>query len=52
MFLYPLGILRFHKLAVVREDQVFAGVSHVELKRGSVFEVRQVLTHEAHWQRR
>jgi hypothetical protein len=37
-----LGILRFRKLAVVREDHVFVGVSHVEFKRGSVFEARQV----------
>jgi hypothetical protein len=36
-----LGILRFHKLAVVRENHVFVGVSHVEFKRGSVFEARQ-----------
>ena len=43
----PIGIPRFHKLAVVREDHVFAGVSHVELKRGSVFELRQVITREA-----
>jgi hypothetical protein len=31
-----LGILRFHKLAVVREDHAFVGVSHVEFKRGIV----------------
>ena len=37
-----LGILRFHKLAVVREDHVFVGVSHVEFKRGIVFEARQI----------